>query len=85
MQIDQPRVDNRTKKEATKSKGARFASAIKGSDIEQDLPKVPKNSIRIRREFLEPEWISSRLDDEVLVRVYQSDEELEMNENGKNG
>jgi len=45
LKIDQPWLDNRAKKEATKSKGAHFASVIKGLDIEQDLPRVPKNSM----------------------------------------
>jgi len=53
--IDELQLGHRTKRDATKSKGARFASTIKGSDVEQDLPRVVKNLLHIRKEFLDPE------------------------------
>ena len=49
--------------------------------IDRDLPKVQKNANRIRRKYVDGQWLEGKTPEErqlLLLRTYHSDEEESM-------
>ncbi|KAF8494022.1 hypothetical protein JB92DRAFT_2997300 [Gautieria morchelliformis] len=81
--LDLARIAEQKKKRARTRKGTPFHPTMVGNPVEKELPIVEKNRNRIRKEFLDEEWLSVHEEDEnddTKLRVYDSREEEEEKE-----
>jgi len=58
---------------------------VAGDPVERPLPKVLQNKKRIRREFLDAEWLSQQEDEITQLRIFQADEEVLSSDGGGAG
>ena len=74
-ELDKYRKAAQALQQSLQAKGAKFSAWVVGEPTERPLPKVTKRTNRIRRRFLDVDWLNSQDQEHLRLRVYDADDE----------